>query len=262
MARSDGGGITSARPIDRKPVQAAAGRRLECPDVTGLPSVAVLGLDAASAAATIALVDGGLAVTVVTPAPTAPDALAALAAYGCADRIVEVAADTLRLTPAAPPFAIHGTRTTAVAASTSTFPDRSDEPDEPAAGETLGSFDAVVLTDGTRGLLAGAADSPRFGGVFDLATPWVFHVGDAPELAGAQGRWIGEYLRGRYAPPEPAAMGAARSAPARGLPWRGGVRAALIELERELRAGHARAAAGGYPLPTPPVPPAASVPAG
>ncbi|SNQ45885.1 conserved hypothetical protein [Frankia canadensis] len=218
---------------------------LECPVVTGLPSVAVLGLDAASAAATIALVDGGLPVTAVTPAPVTPAALAALAAYGCADRVVEVAAGTLRLTsagvtttsPAAPPFEIHGAPA-----------------DPPGDEASLGTFDAVVLTDGTRALLPDVADSPRFGGVFDLRTAWVFHLSDAPDLAGAQGRWIGEYLRGRYAPPDPVAMGAA-SPSARGLPWRGGARAAITELERELRAGHARAASAGYPLPTPPVPP-------
>ncbi|WP_261564843.1 hypothetical protein [Frankia gtarii] len=214
--------------------------------MTGLPRVAVLGMDAATAAATISLVDGGLAVTAYSPGHVPPTAHARLTAYGCADRVVAVSTDTLRLAAgsAAPPFEVHGVRADSQTSAASPDPAAGAE-----AGDLLGVFDAVVLGEGTDRLGPGGPGSPRFGGVFDLAAAWVFHVGGSPELAGAQGRWIGEYLRGRYAPPDPAAM-SARPAPL-GRSMRGGVRAELAELDRELRAGHARAAATGYRLPAP-----------
>ncbi len=211
--------------------------------MTGLPRLAVLGLDVASAAAMISLVDGGLEVTTFAAGPVPPEAEAALAAYGCADRVVGVAPGTLRLStadPPAPPFTVHGART--------------DPPDDTDPDDPLGVFDAVVLTAHTERLLPAGPGSPRFGGVFDRRAVWAFHVTDPPELAGAQGRWIGEYLRGRYALPDPTAMDAAVAA-ATGRPRRGGaVRAALADLDRELRAGHARAGAAGYPVPRPPAP--------
>ncbi|MCK9893760.1 hypothetical protein [Frankia sp. AgB32] len=216
--------------------------------MTGLPRLAVLGLDVASAAATISLVDGGLEVTTFACGPIPSDARAALAAYGCEDRLVGVATDTLRLAtadPATPPFAIHGVRT-----DPPTDPGPDPTPADTAADDLLGIFDAVVLTGHTERLLPVRTGSPRFGGVFDRRVVWAFHVTDPPELATAQGRWIGEYLRGRYALPEPAAMDAAT---ATGRPRRGGAgRAARAERDRERRAGHARAAATGYPVPRPP----------
>ncbi|EIV95713.1 hypothetical protein [Frankia sp. QA3] len=221
--------------------------------MTGLPRVAVLGVDAATAAATISLVDGGLAVAAFSPGPVPPAAHARLAAYGCADQVVAVSPDTLRLAAAGPaaPFEVHGVRADPRTSATSASPAAAGAAEGAGAGgDLLGVFDAVVLGDATARLGPGGPDSPRFGGVFDLAAAWVFHVSDSPELAGAQGRWIGEYLRGRYAPPEPAAMSARPALLGRST--RGGVRAELAELDRELRAGHARAAGIGYRLPTPP----------
>ncbi|KJE25116.1 hypothetical protein FF36_00728 [Frankia torreyi] len=222
--------------------------------MTGLPRVAVLGVDVATAAATISLVDGGLAVAAFSSGPVPPAAHARLAAYGCADQVLAVSPGTLRLTaagPAAPPFEVHGVRADPRPSATSAAPAAAVAAAGAGAGDDLlGVFDAVVLGDGTARLGPGGPDSPRFGGVFDLAAAWVFHVGGPPELAGAQGRWIGEYLRGRYAPPEPAAMSARPALLGRST--RGGVRAELAELDRELRAGHARAAGIGYRLPTPP----------
>ncbi len=217
-------------------------------------------MDAATAAATISLVDGGLAVTVYSPGHVPPAAHARLTAYGCADRVVAVSTDTLRLAagsaPPPPPFEVHGARADSQASAASAAPAAAGA----EAGDLLGVFDAVVLGDGTDRLGPGGPGSPRFSGVFDLAAAWVFHVGGSPELAGAQGRWIGEYLRGRYAPPEPAAMSARPALLGRSV--RGGVRAELAELDRELRAGHARAARTGYRLPTQPAPAApATLPA-
>ncbi|WP_242424308.1 hypothetical protein, partial [Frankia sp. EI5c] len=86
-----------------------------------------------------------------------------------------------------------------------------------------------------------------FGGVFHTELEGVFRVSPDPELAGPQGRWIGEYLRGRYLLParsvmirDPAAAGVRRPA-----------RRYLKGLARELRQGHARASRAGYPLPVP-----------
>ncbi|MCM3926438.1 hypothetical protein ND748_32805, partial [Frankia sp. AiPs1] len=213
--------------------------------MTGLPRVAVLGVDAATAAATISLVDGGLAVAAFSAGPVPPAVHARLTAYGCADRVVAVSPATLRLTaasPAAPPFEVHGVqadpRTPATSAAPATSPAAAGTGAESeAVGDLLGVFDAVVLGDGTARLGPGGPDSPRFGSVFDLAAAWVFHVGGSPELAGARGRWIGEYLRGRYAPPEPAVMSARPALLGRST--RAAVRAELAELDRELRAGHA-----------------------
>ncbi|CAO5182323.1 conserved hypothetical protein [Frankia sp. AiPs1] len=236
--------------------------------MTGLPRVAVLGLDAATAAAAISLVDGGLMVALFAPAPAAPDDIAPLAAYGCADRLTTLVPPSLRLSaagPGAPPFHIHGTPAEGEART----PTQTTGTDTGAGAdaEPLGTFEAVVLNADTEHLLprtltqastrasteadaqadsepAGSARPPRFGGVFDSQAAWVFHVGGPPELAAAQGRWIGEYLRGRYALPLPTPHG-------RGRPRRAGVRGALAELDRELLAGHVRAATAGYPLPTP-----------
>ncbi len=205
-------------------------------------------MDTATAAATISLVDGGLAVTAYSPGHVPLPAHARLAAYGCADRVVAVSTGTLRLaagSATAPPFEVHGVRADSQTSMASPGPAAAGA----EAGDLLGVFDAVVLGDGTDGLGPGGPGSPRFGGVFDLAASWVFHVGGSPELAGAQGRWIGDYLRGRYAPPDLAAMSARPALLGRSM--RGGVRAELAELDHELRAGHARAARTGYRLPTP-----------
>ncbi|WP_256788620.1 hypothetical protein [Frankia sp. AvcI1] len=239
--------------------------------MTGLPRVAVLGVDAATAAATISLVDGGLAVAAFSAGPVPPAAHDRLAAYGCADQVVAVSPDTLRLLtagPAAPPFEVHGVRADPRLPASPPSPSAKEAGagsgagggyGAEAGGDLLGVFDAVVLGVDTARLGPGGPHSPRFGGVFDLAAAWVFHVDGAPELAGARGRWIGEYLRGRYAPPEPAAMSARPALLGRST--RGGVRAELAELDRELRAGHARAARLGYRLPTPPPPLAPADPA-
>ncbi|MCK9875738.1 hypothetical protein MXD59_08120 [Frankia sp. Ag45/Mut15] len=264
--------------------------------MTGLPRIAVLGLDAATAAAAVALVDGGLEIAVFAPEPISPDDVAALAAYGCADRLVALVPATLRLsaaTPTAPPFEIHGT-------PADHEPSAPAEVTRPDAGAPLGTFDAVVLNDHTGHLLptapagpaapSGASSQPgvvqRFGDVFDPRAAWVFHIGGPVELGAARGRWIGEYLRGRYALPanlpagpdadpghghglgagsgvgagarsgvgaRPGAGGLPGMAATamRGRPWRRGARSTLADLDRELQAGHARAATAGYPLPTP-----------
>ncbi|MCM3887499.1 hypothetical protein [Frankia sp. R82] len=226
--------------------------------MTGLPRVAVLGLDAATTAAAVALVDGGLEITVFASAPIPSADVATLTAYGCADRLVAVRATTLRLTAAAataPPYVIDGTVIDGTVIDGTVIDGTPADQNPPAdSAQPLGTFDAVVLNAHTEGLLPAtsiAAESTRFGGVFDPQVAWVFHVGGPVELATAQGRWIGEYLRGRYALPDDPQSGAGALPVVRGRPWRKGIRSALAEVDRELQAGHARAATAGYPLPTP-----------
>ncbi len=147
-----------------------------------------------------------------------------------------------------------------------------------------------------------AVPPARFGGVFDPDAEGVYRCGHLPlagslpsdtalpsettlpsdtadiiRLAEAQGRWVGEYLRGRYLLPARSAMLAAAGAPgwrrsrAAGLldrwpagpGWHHGRTAAGVTavdvtvdgylrwLSGELRRGRARAAEGGYPLPVP-----------
>ncbi|WP_026310517.1 hypothetical protein [Parafrankia elaeagni] len=141
--------------------------------------------------------------------------------------------------------------------------------------EQLPDQDAIVLVGrhaaigpALRGTPAGPPPPPElareaggfFGGVFHPELEGVFRVSPDPELAGPQGRWIGEYVRGRYLLPSRSVMvcGAGRLA---GLPWRGGLvsrpdgqaasRRYLRALAKEIRRGHARASRAGYPLPVP-----------
>jgi hypothetical protein len=203
--------------------------------VPGLPRVAVLGLDAAGAAATITLADGGLTVTAFSEGPAPPPSLAELATHDLTDRVVAVTPATLRLVGAAalgPPFEVHG----------------APQPDGEA--HPLGVFEAVVLTGPAARLGPAGTGSARFGEVFDLEVPWLFHVAGPARLAAAQARWIGEYLRGRYAPPSPDEMAARPRLAGRSL--RGGTHGQLTALDRELHAGHTRAAEAGYPMPQPP----------
>ncbi|WP_462186508.1 MULTISPECIES: hypothetical protein [unclassified Frankia] len=207
----------------------------------GLPRAAVLGLNAAGTAATITLADGGLIVTAFSDGPTPPPSLAELATHGLTDRVVAVTPNTLRLVGAAthgPPFEVHG------------GPHPGNEARPGDAAHPLGVFEAVVLTGPAARLGPAGTGSARFGEVFDLEVPWLFHVAGPAQLAAAQARWIGEYLRGRYTPPSPDEMAARPRLAGRSL--RGGAHGQLASLDRELRAGHARAAEAGYPMPQPP----------
>ncbi|MBL7502280.1 hypothetical protein I6A84_06665 [Frankia sp. CNm7] len=161
------------------------------------------------------------------------------------------------------------------------------------AGQALGSWDALVVTAPTvwaaTPLITTAA--PWYGGVFHSRTDGVFLVGSpkgvpapdggspgrdprdpppgppadrrgdtltavlAHELIWAQASWIGEYLRGRYLPPARQAMLDHPRLRGTGL-RRWGDGGYLRALDRELRAGRARAAAAGYPLPLPAAQPA------
>lgn len=142
--------------------------------------------------------------------------------------------------------------------------------------EQLPDQDAVVLVGPPAGIGPVRWDTPGpppppelvrgadgfFGGVFHPELEGVFRVSSDPELAGPQGRWIGEYVRGRYLLPSRSVMvcGAGRVA---GLPGRGGLvsrpdgqaaaasRRYLKALAKEIRRGHARASRAGYPLPVP-----------
>ena len=89
-----------------------------------------------------------------------------------------------------------------------------------------------------------------FGGVFHPDVEGLFWVDGDSAVAAEQGRWIGEYLRGRYLLPARSVMVSGRGplgragGARRGWAWR-------IALRRELRRGHERAALAGYPLPVP-----------
>ena len=133
-------------------------------------------------------------------------------------------------------------------------------------GGTIGHWDAVVVAPAGRSAAADliGAEVPRFGGVFHPVTDGVYLVGAPADgatepatdvvLAKAQAGWIGEYLRGRYALPAHQAM-VSRPGPGRGPRARTGD-GYLRAVGRELRAGRARAAAAGYPMPMPAARPA------
>jgi hypothetical protein len=205
--------------------------------VPQLPRVAVLGAHTAGLAALHGLVDGGMPAVAfgLLDSPADADAPAdALAEY--ADRFG--LDDRVRRAPAPPEVTVPGGGAARFAVRAG------DGPEEP--------FDAIVAAGA--GYLAAALSAaglpgaPRlYLGVFHPRDAGIFAVGASggSALAEAQGRLIGEYLRGRYLPPSP---------PAEGTGWRRPADRAgayLRALRRELRAGHARAAAAGYPLPVP-----------
>jgi hypothetical protein len=232
--------------------------------VPQLPRVAVLGPDLAGAAALVAFVDAGLDATGVGGEPP-PAAAAVLAAHALTDRWLVGAGRA------------DGAGRTAGDGSTPTITRAAGAPVPAFAirigGELVGRWDAVVVTAPALAPSGGAGgpDAPRFGGVFHSVADGVYVVGAPdepapppgppdPTLARAQAGWVAEYLRGRYRLPAYQAMAARPSLRRPGL-WRGagrrhgGAAGYVRALERELRAGRARAAAAGYPLPLPAAPP-------
>jgi hypothetical protein len=211
-----------------------------------LARVAVIGSGLPAAVALAALVDGGLDAQGVCTATPPPDAADVLTTHGLTERLHRVAAT-------------RGLNVRRRRGGGGGF-------DVVADAETIGRFDAVVLADAAGAAPAdadpapggaapgGKGHAPRFGGVFDPDSDGVYLIGGAGELARAQGRWVGEYLRGRYLLPARSVMLAHPGLPPRGYLGRGrhgdGLAGYLARLDRELRRGHARAAAAGYPLPT------------
>jgi hypothetical protein len=214
-----------------------------------LARVAVIGSGLPAAVALAALVDGGLDARMVCVAAPPPDAADVLATHGLTERLRRVATATTGLD-------VRRRR------------DCGGGFEVVADDETVGRFDAVVLADAgpapAGAAPADAGHAPRFGGVFDPDSDGVYPIGcwdpaaAAVELARAQGRWIGEYLRGRYLLPARPVMLANPGLPSRRRLGGGrhgggrhgdGVARYLARLDRELRRGHARAAAAGYPLP-------------
>ncbi|MBX6388931.1 MAG: hypothetical protein IRZ08_08015 [Frankia sp.] len=255
-----------------------------------LPRVAVLGPDLAGAIALAALVDCGLDATGIGGEPT-PRAAALLSGNALTARWLagpELAAAAVRLVP--PPDApavaggtdqIGGPAPASEAgggggggmaagggeAREPTIGLRRVEPEQGThqgfevlvSGRPVGVFDAVVVTGSAASAASELAGSaiPWFGGVFHPRADGVYLVGwlpdgsaAEPEVAEAQASWVGEYLRGRYLLPsyhEMASRPALRRLPFGRQRGRGYLRA----LERERRAGRARATAAGYPLPLP-----------
>ncbi|MEX5707545.1 hypothetical protein AB1484_04285 [Parafrankia sp. FMc6] len=216
----------------------------------------------AGTAALIALVDGGLdGIGVIAGDPSSPPAREAartLGEFGMADRLTIVPGPlVLRTGPdGGRPFAL-------------------DIPDPAGVGLAgvglgLARQDAVVFVGAPPPAVPPAGDegepgqvsAPRswseeyfFAGVFHQEVEGLYRVSAEPELAAAQGSWIGEYLRGRYLLPSRPAMVSASGRSAGGPPAdRAGQlrrRLYLRALTREVRRGHARAASAGYPLPVP-----------
>lgn len=203
-----------------------------------LPRVAILGADTAGLAALHGLVDGGMPAVAFGLLDSPAAALAEYAEeFGLGDRV--------RRAPAPPEVTVRpATRPAMTGPGPARFTVRAgDGPEEP--------FDAVVAaSDGYLAATLGAAGLPAapplYLGVFHPRDAGIFAVEAAggTALAEAQGRLIGEYLRGRYLPPSAPGGGNGRRPAER-------VGAYLRALRRELRAGHARAAAAGYPLPVP-----------
>jgi hypothetical protein len=237
----------------------------------------VIGSGLSSAIALAALVDGGLDARGVCTAVPPPDAEDVLTTRGVDERLMRLDA-RVRLD-------VRSCR------------DGDCRFEIVADDETIDHVDAVVLGElgGPGSSLAGATPSAggpvtRFGGVFDPDSDGVYLVGIYPEgmvsppvpedgrardpagspassagsgvaapgeLAWAQARWVGEYLRGRYLLPERSVMLGHPGLPApRRLGQlmhlgreRPGVAGYLARLEREQRRGRGRAAAASYPLP-------------
>ena len=252
-----------------------------------LPRVAVLDPDLVGAVTLAALVDGGLDATCLG-SPT-PAAAALLARRGLTGHRVSRDGDTATATVAATATAAGRAAGGASPEGTPVI-SRAAAAGGPArgftvsiAGRPVGNWDAVVVSSATVTAVTAVigAGSPWFGGVFHPRADGVYLVGtpggaaddetspadvpaqrhadaadDAPgadlddPLVWAQGSWVGEYLRGRYLLPTYQAM-LDRPGLRRGGLRRRGAAGYLRALERELRAGRARAAAAGYPLPLP-----------
>ncbi|OHV54215.1 hypothetical protein BCD48_08940 [Pseudofrankia sp. BMG5.36] len=240
----------------------------------------MLGADLTGAVALTALIDGGIdAVYVGSPTPAAGVLLAERA---LASRRVGGRDDDLG--ESAP-------RTPVDEATADLLPvvSRVGTEDDPGRGfeisidgRPLGSWDAIVVTVTTVAAVAGVigVDAPWYGGVFHPRADGVYLVGSlegagaaltepgdastrhtgqddemppsslGQQLAWAQASWVGEHLRGRYLLPAYLAMLDHPGLRRVGLRRRG-IGGYLRALERELRAGRARAAAAGYPLPLP-----------
>ncbi|WP_322754403.1 hypothetical protein [Frankia sp. Cas3] len=260
-----------------------------------LPRVAVLGRGPTAGVTVFALVDSGLDARLFVPAaaPARPVVTGAerpatvtaaptpaedyLRERGLADRITRLDGDSgIRPDDTRPvdtgrrPFDLRGsdqqvTRWDVVVVTEDPVEDQAEDQADRAAGPSIGS--------------------PLFGGVFSLDTDGVYRCGRLPgsvdgsvdgadtvRLADAQGRWISEYLRGRYLLPPRSVMLAAAGLPAAGpaswlrshadrlraswhgrhrRPGRPAVQGYLRWLGAELRRGRARAAEGGYPIPVP-----------
>ncbi|OHV37405.1 MULTISPECIES: hypothetical protein [Pseudofrankia] len=252
-----------------------------------LPRVAVLGPDLTGAVGLAALVDGGIDATYLgAPTPAAEELLSrrALTARRVAgpddhgDEPVSPSAPSEGGADFAPVVSRAGARED---------PRRGFQIS--LDGRSLGSWDAVVVTAATVAAVRTVigVDDPWYGGVFHPRADGVYLIGgsggggvagaaaggpagprpagEAGELAEedeapasgpggrlvwAQASWVGEYLRGRYLLPAYQAMLDHPGLRRVGLRRRGTC-GYLRALERELRAGRARAAAAGYPLPIP-----------
>lgn len=267
------------------------GRVLQSASVSRLPRLAVVidagsgpgaPLPGAGTAALIALVDGGLdGIGVIAGDPSAPPAREAartLGEFGMADRLTIVPGPlVLRTGPdGGRPFALDIPDPAGVGAAGADPASVGASGAAPAGvglagiGLGLARQDAIVFVGAPPPAVPPAGDegepgqvsAPRswseeyfFAGVFHQEVEGLYRVSAEPELAAAQGRWIGEYLRGRYLLPSRPAMVSASGRSAGGPPAdRSGQlrrRLYLRALTREVRRGHARAASAGYPLPVP-----------
>jgi hypothetical protein len=218
--------------------------------VVQLPRVVVLDPTLTGAIALRELADGGLDVTGV--GQVTPAAMRVLTDFGLTDRWVTGSAGPADQDAAAVMAACHPTVSRIGGAGTA-VPGFAVSLD----GHLLGTWDAVVVTRRTVDVVADviSTGAPWYGGVFHPQADGVYLVGpdevdagrvdlDSGEITVPQARWVGEYLRGRYLLP---AFQAMLDHP--GLQRRGLRRGYTRALDRELRAGHARASAAGYPLP-------------
>ncbi|WP_322759620.1 hypothetical protein [Frankia sp. Cr2] len=257
-----------------------------------LPRVAVLGRGPTAGVTVFALVDSGLDAHLFVPA-AAPA------------RPVVAGAERPATVTAAPTPAEDYLRERGLADRVTRLDgDSGIRPDDTRPGDTgrrpfdlrdsdqqVTRWDVVVLTEDPVEDPVGRAPGPTvgpplFGGVFSLDTDGVYRCGRLPDpvgtpsrgsvdsadtvqLADAQGRWISEYLRGRYLLPPRSVMLAAAGLPAAGsgswprsrcdrlrASWHprhgpSAVQGYLRWLGAELRRGRARAAEGGYPIPVP-----------
>lgn len=219
----------------------------------------MLGSDLAGATALVTLVDAGLDATGVGGRPTR-EAADLLAAYALTDRWLVPAGAPGDATGGVDPVL------TVTRGAGETEPEGGFQIS--VGGEPVGRWDAVVVTARGLAAVAGVLDAvPWFGAVFHPVAGGVFLLGvpDSGQVVRpdserdltvtkAQAGWVGEYLRGRYRLPAGQTMldhpGLRRTGVRRGAA--GYLRA----LDRELRAGRARAAAAGYPLPLPAARPA------
>ncbi len=224
----------------------------------------MLGPGLAGATALVALVDAGLDATGVGGRPT-PAAAELLAAHALMERwippAVRDATDTAGGPAAGGAPALTVARVGDASGARGGFEVSID-------GQPAGRWDALVVTARDLAAAAGVLTAaPWYGGVFHPVAGGVFLLGvpDSGQvvrpdgerdlaLTRAQAGWVGEYLRGRYRLPTGEAMLDRPSLRRTGV--RRGAAGYLRALDRELRAGRARAAAAGYPLPLPAAAPA------